>query len=110
MSLQTRLKPIQRFLSEGKRLPTYLGIFATVFALYLLSYAPPFARDFIDRLELVIYDQRLEIMPRPVRNQEHRIVIVDLDERSLQYVVYVLWVHTQHIATFATIDVNARKL
>ncbi len=84
MSLQTRLKPLQRFLSEGKRLPTYLGIFATVFALYLLSYAPPFARDFIDRLELVIYDQRLEIMPRPVRNQEHRIVIVDLDERSLQ--------------------------
>lgn len=84
MSLQTRLKPLQRFLSEGKRLPTYLGIFATVFTLYLLSYSPPFVQDFVDRLELVIYDQRLAIMPRQTRNDEHRIVIVDLDERSLQ--------------------------
>ena len=84
MSLKTRLKPVQRFLSEGKRLPTYLGIFATAFTLYLLSYAPPFVQDFFDRLELVIYDQRLEIMPRQQRKEEHRIVIVDLDERSLQ--------------------------
>ncbi|MCG8414654.1 MAG: adenylate/guanylate cyclase domain-containing protein [Pseudomonadales bacterium] len=84
MSLQTRLKPILRFFSEGKRLPTYLGIFATMFVLWLLSYAPPFVGDFIERLELVIYDQRLDIMPRAQRNPEHRIVIVDLDERSLQ--------------------------
>lgn len=84
MSLQTRLKPVLRFISEGKRLPTYLGIFATMFVLWLLSYAPPFVDDFIERLELVIYDQRLEIMPRATRNQDHRIVIVDLDERSLQ--------------------------
>ncbi len=84
MSLQTRLKPVLRFISEGKRLPTYLGIFVTMFVLWLLSYAPPFVEDFIERLELVIYDQRLEIMPRSQRNPEHRIVIVDLDERSLQ--------------------------
>lgn len=38
----------------------------------------------MDRLDQLIYDQRYAIMPNPERNREHNIVIVDIDERSLQ--------------------------
>lgn len=84
MSFATTLKPLQRFLSEGKRLPTYLGIFGTMVILWLQLSAPPIVDRFLTRLEYVIYDQRLSIMPKAEKLPENKIVIVDLDERSLQ--------------------------
>lgn len=84
MSVATKLKPLQRFFSEGKRLPTYLGILGTMLILWLQLSAPPLIDRFLTRLEYVIYDQRLGIMPKAEKLPENKIVIVDLDERSLQ--------------------------
>ncbi|MDA1370155.1 MAG: adenylate/guanylate cyclase domain-containing protein [Proteobacteria bacterium] len=84
MSTTGRFKHITRFINEGKRLPIYLGIFITVFVLWLQLSAPSFVDDFVQRLEYLIYDQRLAMMPRAEKSPENKIVIVDLDERSLQ--------------------------
>ena len=84
MSLKERFKPFVRFVKEGKRLPFYLGILITMLVLWLQIATPPFADAFIERLEFVIYDQRLAMMPKIEKPPENKIVIVDLDERSLQ--------------------------
>lgn len=52
--------------------------------LWLQLSAPPLIDRFLTRLEYVIYDQRLGIMPKAEKLSENKIVIVDLDERSLQ--------------------------
>ena len=78
------LRSIQRFITAGKRLPIYLGIFVTIFVLWLQIGAPAVVNDFVARLEYLIYDQRLSVMPRTSVPAENKIVIVDLDERSLQ--------------------------
>ncbi|HAR91327.1 MAG TPA: hypothetical protein DCR45_10175 [Gammaproteobacteria bacterium] len=84
MSIKTRLKPFSRVLSEGKRLPIYLGGLATMLVLLLQLSAPPLLNDFLTRLEYLVYDQRLRVMPKAENPEENKIVIVDLDERSLQ--------------------------
>ena len=84
MNLSSRLQPIRRFFSEGKRLPIYLGIFSTCFVLWLQLNPPTVVANFIERLEFLVYDQRLSIMPKHVKSANNKIVIVDLDERSLQ--------------------------
>lgn len=75
---------IRQFLSEDKRLPTYLGIFGLIFVLWLQLGAPSIVNTFVQRLEYLIYDQRLSVMPKAAVPAENKIVIVDLDERSLQ--------------------------
>lgn len=84
MNLSTWLQPIRRFVSEGKRLPIYLGIFSTCFVLWLQLNPPTIIASIIERLEFLIYDQRLSIMPKHVKSPDNKIVIIDLDERSLQ--------------------------
>ena len=84
MNLSSMLQPIRRFVSEGKRLPIYLGIFSTCFVLWLQLSPPSIVAGIIERLEYLIYDQRLSIMPRHTKSPDNKIVIVDLDERSLQ--------------------------
>jgi adenylate cyclase len=77
-------KTLQRFVSEGKRLPIFLGILLTFFVLWLHVGAPVFVDSLIQRLEYLVYDQRLYTMPKAVKGIENKIIIVDLDERSLQ--------------------------
>ncbi|MCH7672481.1 MAG: adenylate/guanylate cyclase domain-containing protein, partial [Proteobacteria bacterium] len=84
MQKPTVLHSIQRFITEGKRLPIYLGIVVTVFVLWLQIGAPTVVDDFITRLEYLVYDQRLSVMPHAPVPADNKIVIVDLDERSLQ--------------------------
>lgn len=84
MTASTRLKPLFRFLNEGKRLPSYLGIFVTIFIVWIQLAPPYFILQLVERIEYLIYDQRLAVMPLQERNPDHNIVIVDLDERSLQ--------------------------
>lgn len=84
MNLSSWLQPIRRFVSEGKRLPIYLGIFSTCFVLWLQLNPPTVIASIMQRLEFLIYDQRLSIMPKHVKSADNKIVIVDLDERSLQ--------------------------
>ena len=84
MNLSTWLQPIRRFVSEGKRLPVYLGIFSTCFVLWLQLNPPTVIANITERLEFAIYDQRLIIMPKHAKSPDNKIVIIDLDERSLQ--------------------------
>ncbi|MBL4572483.1 MAG: adenylate/guanylate cyclase domain-containing protein [Gammaproteobacteria bacterium] len=84
MNLSSWLQPIRRFVSEGKRLPIYLGIFSTCFVLWLQLNPPAIIANIIERLEFLVYDQRFSIMPKNVKSPDNKIVIVDLDERSLQ--------------------------
>ena len=78
-----RFKHIARFITVGKHLPTFLGMLITLSVLWLQLSAPTFVEDFIQRLEYLVYDQRLDIMPKAVKSAENKVVIVDLDERSL---------------------------
>lgn len=82
--LGSLLRPLKRFVMEGKRLPTYLGVFGTMFILYLQLAAPDVVELLITRLEYLIYDQRMSATPKAEKSAENKIVIVDLDERSLQ--------------------------
>ena len=84
MNLSAGLHSIRRFVSEGKRLPIYLGIFSTCFVLWLQLSPPALVAEIIEHLEFLVYDQRLSAMPKHVKSPENKIVIVDLDERSLQ--------------------------
>jgi hypothetical protein len=63
--------------------------------------------NIIERLEFVIYDQRLTIMPKHVKSPDNKIVIIDLDERLLQAEGQYPWhrikvgQHTESYATMA---------
>ena len=78
------LKPVLRFISKDKRLPSYLGIFFVVSVLWLQLGAPDVINNFVLRLEYLVYDQRLAFLPKAEKPETNKIVIVDLDERSLQ--------------------------
>lgn len=84
MSLKSLLKHIQRFFAEGKRMPTYLGVLVTIIVLWVQLSAPPFLDGLINRLEYLVFDQRMAVMPKAEKPPENKIVIIDLDERSLQ--------------------------
>jgi adenylate cyclase len=84
MHLLTFLRLLRRFVSEGKRLPICLGLFATCFVLWLQLSPPSIVAVLIQRLDYLVYDQRFSIMPNPVKSPDNKIVIVDIDERSLQ--------------------------
>ena len=84
MNLSIWLKPIRRFVTNGQRLPIYLGILSTWFILLLQLNPPIVIASILERLEFLIYDQRLKIMPKHVKSPDNKIVIIDLDERSLQ--------------------------
>lgn len=77
-------RPLQRFAKQGKRLPTYLGVVGLLIVLYLQLAAPSAVSSLLTRIEYLIYDQRMILNPKPAKNPDNRIVIVDLDERSLQ--------------------------
>jgi hypothetical protein len=80
------LRSIQRFITAGKRLHIYLVIFVTIFVLWLQIGAPAVVNDFVARLEYLIYDQRLSVMPRTSVPAENKIVIVDLDTLSREFI------------------------
>ncbi|MFT4748921.1 MAG: adenylate cyclase [Pseudohongiellaceae bacterium] len=82
--LASLLRSIRRFFNHGKRLPTYLGVFGTIFVLYLQIAAPSTVFNLLNRLEYLVYDQRMAVTPKPSKSAGTNIVIVDLDERSLQ--------------------------
>ena len=82
--LNSLLRSTRRFLNQGKRLPTYLGVLGTVFVLYLQIAAPAAVFDLLNRIEYLIYDQRMASTANPEKSADNNIVIVDLDERSLQ--------------------------
>ena len=84
MRQDSLLSALYRQISRGKRLPVLLGLLCTFVTLWLEVGDVPGVASVIQRLEYLVYDQRLSVMPKPDVPAENRIVIVDLDERSLQ--------------------------
>jgi CHASE2 domain-containing sensor protein len=84
MKLSTWLQLIRRFALEGKISPSYLGIFITCSVLWATHPQSSLVSSTDSNSGPTTYDQRLSIMPKPVKPPDNKIVIIDLDERSLQ--------------------------
>ena len=82
--LNNLLRSTLRFLNQGKRLPTYFGVLGTMFVLYLQIAAPASVFNLLNRMDYLVYDQRMASTAKPEKSAGNNIVIVDLDERSLQ--------------------------
>jgi adenylate cyclase len=78
------LKSISRFLLKGRRLPIAISLMVTFLVTWMEIAPAPGVGTLVGRLDNLIYDQRFNLMPKPVKNPENKIVIVDIDERSLQ--------------------------
>ena len=70
-------------LLKGVRLPLLLGLLAMLFTLWLHTSAPPTLAVFVDRLDNIVYDQRFNLFTVPRGGGDHKIVIVDYDQKSL---------------------------
>ena len=84
MTASTTLTGLKRFLLKGRRLPIALGLLVTLLVCWIHVIPPAGVGTLVDRLDNLLYDQRFNLMPKPVKNPENKIVIVDIDERSLQ--------------------------
>ena len=73
-----------RSLIRGARLPTYLGLIATFFVVWLYTTPIGWVQSLLDRLDLVIYDQRFNVVKGTLKSAENNIVIIDYDQRSLE--------------------------
>jgi len=70
-------------LLKGARLPLFLGLMAMLLTLWLHASAPPALAILIDRLDNIVYDQRFNLFTVPRGGGDHKIVIVDYDQKSL---------------------------
>lgn len=73
-----------RFLLKGKRLPIFLSLAMTLVVAWFHVLPPAGIGSLIERLDNLFYDQRFTLMPKPLKNPDNKIVVVDIDERSLQ--------------------------
>ena len=81
--LNQQLARFRVVLLHGTRLPTYLGILATVFVAITFISGNPIVNALLLRLDDVVYDQRFNILTGSQRRGDQKIVIVDYDEKSL---------------------------
>jgi len=68
---------------KGARLPLFLGLSAMLLTLWLHIDAPISVSNFIDRLDNIVYDQRFNLFIPSSGDGEHKIIIVDYDQKSL---------------------------
>ena len=68
---------------RGARLPTFLSILSTALIFSLFNSTNPVIRSVFARLDNMIYDQRFNIAQGSLRTNQHNIVIVDIDQKSL---------------------------
>ncbi|MDG2090709.1 MAG: adenylate/guanylate cyclase domain-containing protein [Gammaproteobacteria bacterium] len=68
---------------KGARLPLLLGLLGMLLTLWLHLDAPPSVDGFINRLDSIVYDQRFNLFMPSRGDGEHKIVIVDYDQKSL---------------------------
>mgnify|MGYP000441953582 CR=1 FL=1 len=75
-----------------KRTITALGILLTILIILLQTTSLPTESTILNRLDHLIYDFRFRLLkPTVDQNRQHRIVIVDLDEKSLSEVGQFPW-------------------
>jgi adenylate cyclase len=78
------LTHLSRVLLQGRRLPIALGLGLTLLIAWLQIFPPAGIGSLIARLDSLVYDQRFNLMPKTHKNSQNNIVVVDIDERSLQ--------------------------
>lgn len=83
-TLSRLFRHLRASLLRGKRLPVFLGMLATLLTLWLFTTPQPIIGDLRQRLDSIVYDQRFNAVPSRLRSNEHNIVIVDYDTRSLE--------------------------
>jgi len=84
MSDSRPLSALMRFFSKGTGVPIVLGLLITALVVWVQVARPAGLSQLIQRLDHLVYDQRFELMPKPLKNPAYKIVIVDIDERSMQ--------------------------
>ncbi|MDC0598963.1 CHASE2 domain-containing protein, partial [Gammaproteobacteria bacterium] len=72
------------FLLKGSRLPVFFGLVATFFTWWLYTSAPPALTALLERLDNVVYDQRYNLMLKPPATTNFKIIIIDIDQKSLE--------------------------
>ncbi len=77
------LKRLKFELLKGSRLPVFIGLLVTIFVFTIHTSNNPTINGFFQRLDNLIYDQRFAFMLETPKATEHKIVIIDIDERSL---------------------------
>jgi adenylate cyclase len=82
--LLRQLQSARRFLLRGMRVQIALGFLVTYLVLMLALAPPRFAAQLLERLDYIVYDLRLNLMYEPLAPSEHKIVIVDYDQKSLE--------------------------
>jgi len=78
------LKRLQFELLKGSRLPVFLGLLGTILVLIVFTSNNPTLDGLITRLDNLIYDQRFAFMLESAEATDHKIVIIDIDQRSLE--------------------------
>src|SRR5690606_37149166 len=88
MSIQHTLKRLTKTLWQvlwrGRRIPVFAGLLVTWLVLMLFNARGPLLRAMMERLDNVVYDQRFNLLLPDSFNNEHNIVIVDYDQKSLE--------------------------
>ncbi len=84
MSFIAFSRATSRFLFKGRRLPILLSLLVTFLVCWVQVTPTAGLSSLIERLDHLIYDQRFAVMPKPIKNPENKIVVIDIDERSLQ--------------------------
>ena len=86
-----KLDPVKRLVNKfwqsllrGKRIPIYVGFFVTYLVFMLFNSPNRAIENLRQRLDNVVYDQRFNIALPATRSNEHNIVIVDYDQKSLE--------------------------
>ncbi|MDG2175500.1 MAG: adenylate/guanylate cyclase domain-containing protein [Gammaproteobacteria bacterium] len=78
------LKRLKFELLKGSRLPVFLGLLGTVLTIMLYNTSSPLLNNIQSRIDNLVYDQRFEFMLEPPPSTEHTIVILNVDQRSLE--------------------------
>ncbi len=77
------LLPRIRQVFRGARLPILCGLLLTALLVRVQMAPGSAAGELIERIDYLVYDFRFELLPPVAGSRDHRIVIVDIDEKSL---------------------------
>ena len=78
------LKRLKFELLKGSRLPVFAGLLGTILLFTIETSNNPAVQGFFNRLDNLIYDQRFTYMLETPKETEHKIVIIDIDQASLE--------------------------
>lgn len=70
-------------LLKGSRLPVFLGLLGSVLVIAIYTSSNPTVSSILQRLDNLVYDQRFAFMLEPQTETDQKIVIIEIDQSSL---------------------------